>query len=106
MNYKLQEHKRQGRVKISDSKYLADTRILTRILIVIENKGYSNMTSLARNGVCSNNYKVKDGLNWLINHGFIEEFMSPNSVKLYCLKGKKQDMTQYLKLKEKLNING
>jgi len=98
---------RRGRKRISDSFTRADTRILTRILISLNEVGYSNKSNLGKELMgLGNCYKIGDGLNWLVNHNLIDKFTGIHSVGYYCIKGKKADIENYLKLKEKLKING
>jgi hypothetical protein len=98
MNPKIKKNYRKGRTKSSDRIDIADTRILTRILIILGDVRYCNITYFKENGL--NLYKVSDGLIWLINHNIVSEIN--NHSKFYCLKEFENQVKNIIKLEEQI----
>ena len=68
---KMKEKHRKNSVGCrSDCHYIANTRMLSRILLVLHEMGEANITQLGE-GICTNGQRVKDALNWLVNNKLV-----------------------------------
>jgi len=85
--YSDREKYRLGRILKSDVRKIASTRILTRILIYLNEVGFATQTQI-KDAIGTSGYIVQDGLLWLMNHGFVEKFNLKANKNLYRLKKK------------------
>jgi len=63
----------------SDKGNIANTRHLTRILVFLkEINTCATITEIQKN-ICTNTYRTKDALNWLLNHRLIFKYSHAES---------------------------